>query len=452
MDLETILTAVTLVVTVAIWLFDRYYVRRRRLSYRVHWDSQVLTSPIDKNMKIDLDILHRSQSVPEASFVMLRIQNVGSLDIDTQDIRRPISFEFPGRTIRHFEIDAQELARGDAERLMKWQNDTLVPDGTATTLPMPTSTGSAPTVSMPVSSASLGEVLTLPAFPIRRKKSIKLLLLLSGPGTGVDADADLSGGTILPERRRSSRTQLGLGLGALSLVLAGLLVGLILTNGSGDPAAVAGGGLPTISCPAKLCVDHRIHDHVPGDLHDLQAVPQAVPGRVDHGGAGHVGERAAVPAAGPRAGRPDRYSRHARIGLAMVDQYAHAPVTPETAGLEYWSVGVTPFVVVVNKSANVSQLTTDQLRQLYSGKVARWNSADLGGADEPVVLISRSDGSGTRETFEQRVLESKESALTSSSDCISPNLDATAPVLHCEIKTQKTLIDRVTSIDGAVGT
>ncbi len=77
-DLETILTAATLVVTVAIWLFDRYYVRRRRLSYRVHWNSRVLTSPGDKNMKIDLEILHRSQSVPEASFVMLRIQNVGS--------------------------------------------------------------------------------------------------------------------------------------------------------------------------------------------------------------------------------------------------------------------------------------------------------------------------------------------------------------------------------------
>ncbi len=142
---------------------------------------------------------------------------------------------------------------------------------------------------------------------------------------------------------------------------------------------------------------------------------------------------------------------NARIGLAMVDQYANAPSTPETAGLEHWPVGVTPFVVVVNKSANVSQLTTDQLRQLYRGQVARWNSVGLGGADQPVVLVSRTSGSGTRETFEQRVLKNAESAKTSSSDCLSPNLDSTAAVLHCEIKTQKTVMDRVASIDGAVG-
>ncbi len=58
---------------------------------------------------------------------------------------------------------------------------------------------------------------------------------------------------------------------------------------------------------------------------------------------------------------------------------------------------------------------------------------------------------GHRETFEQRVLKNAESAKTSSSDCLSPNLDSTAAVLHCEIKTQKTVMDRVASIDGAVG-
>jgi len=458
-DFETVLAAVTLVVTVTIWVFDRYYVRRRRLSYRVHWDSRVLASPSDRSIKIDLEILHRGKAVPDASFVMLRVQNVGGLDIDLSDIRRPISFRFPGRTIRYFEVDTHELDTLDADHLSAWQKDRLAltsataHDG-ASTLPLPTgpASGGAPTASAPVTDASLGERLDLPAFSIQRKRSLKLLVLLSGSGTGMVAGADLSGGTIRPERRRSSRTRLGLGLGALSLLLAGLLVGLILTAESEEPDGGSAGALPSISCPAAGAVSITGSTTMYPVISTVaEQYRQACPDALIKVGQSTSEEGLEFLQQGRAEDTRRNIKENARIGLAMVDQSAHAPSTAQTAGLESWSVAVTPFVVVVNKSADVSHLTADQLRRLYSGRMARWDSGDLDGADQPVVLISRPEGSGTRRTFEQRVLESSESAPISSSDCLSPNLDSTAAVLHCTVKTQRTLLEQVAGIDGAIG-
>lgn len=469
--METVLAAVSLIVTVAIWLFDRYYVRRRRLGYRVHWDSRALASPGDQDMTIDLDISHRSHAVPDPSFVMLRIENVGGLDIGVDDVRRPISFRFPGRSIRHFEIQTRELNRDAGDLLHDWQNRVLNPAAAsigagAATLPLQNmSPGGAPTVQLPggpatvplgagpVNSAVGGEVLTLPPFEIRRKERIKMLFLLSGSGSGVEAEADLNGGgTIRPEHRRSSRTRFGVGLGALSVLLAGILVGLILTNGSDDLTDEGSSIVQAVSCPAEGNVSITGSTTMYPAISQIAAqYMQQCPDTLITVGQGTSENGLKFLEQGMEEDNRSGIQTNARLDLAMVDQYAGAPSTPETDGLEYWSVGVTPFVVVVNRSADLGQLTSEQLRQLYSGKVARWNSGGLGGSDEPVVLISRPDGSGTRKTFEHEILEGKESATVSSSECLSPNLDATAAVLHCEIKTQKTVLQRVSSIEGAIG-
>ena len=55
-------------------------------------------------------------------------------------------------------------------------------------------------------------------------------------------------------------------------------------------------------------------------------------------------------------------------------------------------------VVVVNKNNSLANITTEQVKDLYTGKITNWK--DLGGADAPVVLIGREAGSGTRDSFE----------------------------------------------------
>jgi phosphate transport system substrate-binding protein len=60
------------------------------------------------------------------------------------------------------------------------------------------------------------------------------------------------------------------------------------------------------------------------------------------------------------------------------------------------------WIVVTNKDVTVTNLTTQQQIDIWSGKVTNWK--DVGGPDEAIVLIFRPASSGTRATFKKLVL------------------------------------------------
>jgi len=60
------------------------------------------------------------------------------------------------------------------------------------------------------------------------------------------------------------------------------------------------------------------------------------------------------------------------------------------------------FAVVVNKSLGMDNLTSAQLKDIFSGKVTNWK--DIGGPNKEILLIHRTAGSGTRATFEKTIL------------------------------------------------
>lgn len=62
-------------------------------------------------------------------------------------------------------------------------------------------------------------------------------------------------------------------------------------------------------------------------------------------------------------------------------------------------VAIDGIAVVTNPSNTVKDLTRDQLVSIYDGSVTNWK--DLGGADQPVVVVGREAGSGTRGAFEE---------------------------------------------------
>lgn len=59
--------------------------------------------------------------------------------------------------------------------------------------------------------------------------------------------------------------------------------------------------------------------------------------------------------------------------------------------------------VIVNPSNPVEELTTEQLRAIFSGEVTNWS--EVGGPDLAIDLVNRDEASGTREAFNKIVMD-----------------------------------------------
>lgn len=94
-------------------------------------------------------------------------------------------------------------------------------------------------------------------------------------------------------------------------------------------------------------------------------------------------------------------------------------------------VAIDAIAVVVNRKNKIKALSSDELSDIYKGKYRNWK--ELGGRDEPIVIIGREAGSGTRGAFEELLgIEEK---------CrYSQELDSTGGVLA-----------KVMKIEGAIG-
>jgi len=58
--------------------------------------------------------------------------------------------------------------------------------------------------------------------------------------------------------------------------------------------------------------------------------------------------------------------------------------------------------VVVHPSNQVSNLTKEQIADIFTGKITNWN--EVGGKDAEIVVVSRDTSSGTYGTFIELVL------------------------------------------------
>ncbi len=94
-------------------------------------------------------------------------------------------------------------------------------------------------------------------------------------------------------------------------------------------------------------------------------------------------------------------------------------------------VAIDGIAVIVDKENSVTDLTTEELAEIYQGGITNWS--ELGGADEAIVVIGREAGSGTRDAFEE--------LLEASDQCrYAQELDSTGGVLA-----------KVASTPGAIG-
>ena len=75
---------------------------------------------------------------------------------------------------------------------------------------------------------------------------------------------------------------------------------------------------------------------------------------------------------------------------------------PEEAGFATVTIARDGVALVVHPSNPVNGLTLEQIRNLFCGRATNWK--DVGGKDEVVRLITREEGSGTREAFTHLVM------------------------------------------------
>ena len=97
-------------------------------------------------------------------------------------------------------------------------------------------------------------------------------------------------------------------------------------------------------------------------------------------------------------------------GIVQIGNTGRAlkPAEVEKYGLVSFPFAIDGVAVAVNPANKVAGLTKAQIKDIFSGKIANWK--EVGGADAPISLYVREDGSGTRETFEERALDKGASA------------------------------------------
>lgn len=100
---------------------------------------------------------------------------------------------------------------------------------------------------------------------------------------------------------------------------------------------------------------------------------------------------------GSSAGITNAINGVSEIGMASRD------LKPEEkeSGLIDTIIAYDGIVVVTHPSNKVKDLTLEQVKQIFTGEVTNWK--DLGGEDMEIVVVSREDGSGSRDAFQEIV-------------------------------------------------
>ncbi|RJS74252.1 phosphate ABC transporter substrate-binding protein [Methanophagales archaeon] len=90
------------------------------------------------------------------------------------------------------------------------------------------------------------------------------------------------------------------------------------------------------------------------------------------------------------------------------------------------AIGKDSVAIVVHPSNGVSELTMEQASKIFAGEVTNWK--ELGGADEAIRVITRDEGSGTREVFEKFVMKPSEREITGKASVKPSNGEVRATV------------------------
>lgn len=93
-------------------------------------------------------------------------------------------------------------------------------------------------------------------------------------------------------------------------------------------------------------------------------------------------------------------------GTADIGTYSSELDGNDSKGITSYEIAKDGIVIAVNNENEVSDLTTEQAKEIFGGTITNWDA--VGGTSATINVITREEGSGTRDAFISLVMGGKE--------------------------------------------
>ena len=100
---------------------------------------------------------------------------------------------------------------------------------------------------------------------------------------------------------------------------------------------------------------------------------------------------------GSSAGIANAMNDVSQIGMSSRDLKQEE----KNSGIQEFIIAYDGIVVVAHPSNKVKDLTMEQVKKIFTGEITNWK--EVGGKDMEIVVVSREDGSGSRDAFQEIV-------------------------------------------------